>query len=125
MRLLQSIRHLKKVAGLLDRKEFEPAFELMVRWRTEEIEKQVDVRFSEEDVARLVRAVSYHFEIIRRRYKFDGPKILKFYDDKLQAWTALWGMKIATPKGPEFEASIDAIHAKLVQAEFPISCIDP
>lgn len=101
MKVTDAAHHLYRVDQLFFSGAYLEGLRLMVRWRTAEIERTTDARYSESDIDRLANAALY---ILRSQMgeqrlvagqKALSQQIIGPMDQTLCKWTVLWGMRLA------------------------------
>ena len=101
-RLIRAILHLRKVNTLLRNRQFKEGMEAMVRWRIDEANAHADITLTDQDANVLTQAA---LESFNARYNQSRSieiteqlrsTILRDFDNLIQKWTALWGMRKVT-----------------------------
>lgn len=101
-RILKAVQHVRKVNALLRNRQFKEGLEVMVRWRIEEANAHTDITLTDQDANVLTQAA---LESFNARYNQSRSieiteqlrsTILRDFDNLIQKWTALWGMRKVT-----------------------------
>lgn len=100
MRIADALSQNRQTTTLFSRGAYLEGLRLMVRWRTDELERETGIRFSDDDIERLSQAALHALKQMVGEAKLFAhkeayaPQLIVPIDKFLQHWTALWGKRI-------------------------------